>query len=238
MRSEISPQLYARTAGFLYLVVIVGGVFAELVVRQRLVVPNDAAATAANILAHEQLYRWGFVAQLVPLLCNMFMAVLLFELFAVVNRRIAWAVVFCSLVGSAVEASSLLEHYQPLLLLKRGAELGLERQMLQTQAYLALALQSVSFSIALTFFGCTCIARGWLIFKSGFMPRLIGIFLAMEGVCYLANSFVKFVAPGLGARVFAILLVFGLAEVVLCLWLLVRGVNVPKWQLAKESANG
>ena len=227
---RISPQRYARLAGFLYLVIIVGGAFAELGVRQRLVVANDAAATAANILANEQLYRWGFVAQLVPLLCNMFMAVLLYELFKVVNGRIALAVAFCSLAGSAVEAAGLLEHYQPLILLKRGPILGLDQAFLNAQAYMTLSLQSIGFSVALTFFGCVCIARGYLIYRSRLLPRVIGLFLALEGVCYLINSFVNFLAPGFAARVFAVLLVFGLAEVVLCLWLLVRGVNVSRWE--------
>jgi hypothetical protein len=231
---HISPLRYARLAGFLYLIIIVGGAFAELGVRQRLFVARDAAATAANILANEQLYRWGFVAQLVPLLCNMFLAVIFYELLKIVNRRIAMAVVCCSLVGSAIEGAGLLTHFAPLTLLLRGPTLGVDPGLLQAQAYMSLSLQSVGFSVALTFFGCTCIARGWLLFRSGFFPRFIGVFLAIEGVCYLINSFGNFLAPAYAARIFDVLLVAGLAEVLLCLWLLVRGVNVVKWH---ERAN-
>lgn len=234
----IRPLLYARLAGFLYLIIIVGGVFAELGVRQRMYVPNDAAATAANILANEQLYRWGFAAQLAPLLCNIVLAVLFFELLKVVNQRIALMVVFFSLVGSAVEAAGLMAHYAPLTLLKRGTELGLDRQMLEAQSLMALGLQSIGFSVALTFFGGTCIARGWLIVRSGFFPRIIGVFLAMEGVAYLVNSFGNFIAPAFAARFFQVLLVFGLAEVVLCLWLLLRGVNVAKWEERAHKVRG
>jgi Domain of unknown function (DUF4386) len=228
--SEISPQLYARLAGFLYLIIIVGGVFAELVVRQQLFVAKDAAATARNILENEQLYRWAFAAQLIPLLCNMFLAVLFYELLKVVNRRVAAAVVFCSLVGSAVEAGSLLQHFAPLVFLKRGLALGVDPQLLEAQAYMSLQLQSIGFAVALTFFGCTCIARGWLIVRSGFFPRFIGVLLALEGVAYLVNSFANFLAPSLAPQLFALLLLFGVAEVVLCLWLLIRGVNVAKWR--------
>lgn len=226
---RIQPLFYARLAGFLYLIIIVGGVFAELGVRQRVFVPNDPSATAANILANEQVYRWGFAAQLAPLLCNMVLAVLFFELLRIVNQRIALMVVFFSLVGSAVEASGLLAHYAPLTLLKRGAELGLDRHMLEAHSYMALSLQGIGFSVALTFFGGTCIARGWLIIRSGFFPRVIGLFLMMEGVAYLVNSFGNFLAPAFAARFFSVLLVFGLAEVALCLWLLFRGVDVRKW---------
>jgi hypothetical protein len=228
--AEFSPQLYARIAGFLYLIVIVGGAFAELFVRQRLMIANDAAATASNILAHEQLFRWGFVAQLVPLLCNMFLAVIFYELFAVVNRRVASLVVFATLVGSAVEGADLLNHLAPLILLKRGHDFGVDPQLLQAQAYITLNLQSIGFAVALTFFGITCLALGYLIYRSGFLPRIIGLLLAIEGACYLTNSFGLFLAPAFAARFFGFLLVSGIAEVVLCLWLLLRGLNVAKWQ--------
>lgn len=237
-RVDFSPIAYARIAGALYLVIIVGGIFAEMFVRQRLFVANDAAATAANILSHEQLYRWGFVAQLVPLLCNMFLAVIFYSLFAIVNRRLALTVAFCSLVGSAVEASSLLAHFAPLTLLKRGAALGVDVQLLQAQTFMAFQLQAVGFSVALTFFGLVCITRGYLIVRSGFFPRFIGVFLAIEGVCYLVNSFGIFLAPRVAAKLFDILLVAGLAEVVLCLWLLIRGLNVARWNELATSSQG
>jgi hypothetical protein len=229
-RNDFSPQFFARVAGFLYLIIIAGGVYAEMFVRQKFFVANDIAATARNILLYEQEYRWAFIAQLVPLLCNMFLAPIFYAIFKIVNRHLALAIAFCSVAGSAVEAASLLMHYAPLTLLKRGAQLGLDQHLLQSQAYMALGLQSVGFSIALTFFGCVCIARGYLIIRSRFFPRTIGILLAIEGVCYLINSFGLFLAPQFAARVFAVLLVFGLAEVVFCLWLLVRGLDVEKWE--------
>lgn len=238
MSSEISPQKYARLAGFLYLIIIVGGAFAELGVRQRVFVANDPAATAANILAHEQLYRWGFAAQLIPLLCNMFLAILFYELLKIVNRRVAAAVVFCSLTGSAVEAASLLQHYEPLILLKRGAALGVDMPLLEAQVYMTLGLQSIGFSVALTFFGLVCIARGVLIVRSGFLPPFIGAFLVVEGICYLVNSFANFLAPALARQIFDLLLVSALAEVLLCLWLLIRGVNVARWEQRAHAVAG
>ena len=224
-----SPMRYARAAGVLYLIVIVGGIYAELVVRGGLIVA-DPALTARNILGNELTFRLGFVAQLVPLLCNMLLAVIFYELLKVVNRRVAMLVVLFSLVGSAVEAATLLTHYAPLVILKKGTELGLDPRMLQAHAYMALQLQSIGFAIALTFFGGTCLARGYLIYKSGFWPRFIGIFLALEGVAYLVNSFANFLAPGKAREFFAALLVMGLAEIVLCLWLLIRGVNAAAWR--------
>jgi hypothetical protein len=129
----------------------------------------------------------------------------------------------------------LLNHFAPLILLKRGHDLGVNTEVLQAQAYMSLKLQSVGFAVALTFFGCYCLALGYLIFRSGFMPRIIGVLLAVEGVCYQINSFADFLAPGIATQTLAILMVSGIAEVVLCLWLLIRGLNVAKWQ---ERATG
>jgi hypothetical protein len=224
------PQRAARLAGFLYLIVIVAGGLAELYVRQRLVVANDAAATANNILTHEALFRWGFAADLIAGLCVMPLIVLLYELLKAVNRRVALLAVCFSLVGSAVQSAALLGHFAPLVLLKRGRAFGVATELLQAQTYMALQLQGIGYAVALAFFGGTMLARGYLVVRSGFLPRIIGFFLAIEGVCYLANSFADFVAPGIAPTVFAILLVSGLAEVVLCLWLLFKGVNVATWR--------
>lgn len=218
---SFSPQVCARTAGGLYFIVIAGGLSAEVFVRDRLVVAKDPAATAANILAHEQLFRWGFAADLIAVLCVVPLILLLYELLKVVDGRVALLAVFFSLVGCAVQSVALLGHYAPLILLKSG---------LQAASYMALQLQSIGYAVALAFFGGTMLARGWLVYRSRFLPRVLGVFLAIEGVSYLINSFTDFVAPGAAHAVFAVLLVSGLAEVALCLWLLFFGVNVEKWR--------
>jgi hypothetical protein len=225
------PQGAARLAGFLYLIVIVAGSIAELVVRQRLVVANDPVATANNILTHERLFRWGFASDLIAGLCVMPLMMLLYELLKIVNRRIALMAVFFSLVGCATQSAALLFHFAPLILLKRGPALGVAPDLLRAQTYMALQLQSIGYAMALAFFGGTMISRGYLVLRATFMPRVIGLFLVIEGVAYLANSFVDFIAPVFAPTVFAILMVTGLAEVILCLWLLVMGVNVTKWRM-------
>jgi hypothetical protein len=227
--AEFSPQVYARTAGALYLVVIVAGLFAEIFVRQRFVVANNAAATAENILAHEQMFRWGFAADLLAGLCVIPLILLLYELLKVINPRIALMAIFFSLVGCAVQSTALLGHFAPVVLLKRGAAFGVSPDLLQAQTYMALQLQGIGYAVALVFFGGTMIARGYLILHATFIPRILGLFLVIEGVAYLANSLADFVAPGIAPTVFAVLMVTGLAELALCLWLLLKGVNVANW---------
>lgn len=228
---EVSPRVKARIAGFLYLIIIVGGIFAEIGVRGRLVVSGDAVATANNIVAHELLYRLGFAVEVFYLLCNVPITFLLYDLFKVVNRKVAVVMALFSAVGTAVEGVSLLAHYAPLIFLGKESYLsGFTAAQLQTAAYLSLRLFEYGFMIALSFFGFFCITLSYLIFRSMFFPRVIGGLLAIQGSLYLTNSFAHFIAPAVGDRVFPFLAVSGIAEVSFCLWLLVVGVNVQRWK--------
>jgi hypothetical protein len=228
--AELSPQAYARLAGFFYLIVIVAGAIAEIFVRQQMVIPGNAPATAGNILAHEQLFRWGFVADLTAGLCVIPLIMLLYELLKVVNRRLALVALFFSLVGTAVQSTALLGHFAPLILLKRGHDLGVGQELLQAQTYMALQLQGIGYAVALVFFGGTMLTRGYLVIRSGFLPRVIGVLLMLAGGAYITNSFVDFVAPAIAGYAIALLIVPGIAETSLCLWLLIKGVNVARWQ--------
>jgi Domain of unknown function (DUF4386) len=233
---EASPRLKARIAGLLYLIVIVGGVFAELFVRGRLVASGDAAATAHNIVTHQLLYRSGFAVELFYCACcNVPITLIFYDLFKVVSRSAALLVVFFSLMGTAIESVSLLGHFAPLILLGGGHAMRVfTPEQLQAWSYLSLQLFDYGFGIALVFFGFYCLSLGYLIFRSTFLPRIIGVLLAIEGLCYLTNSFAQFLAPAFAARVFPFLMASAVAEVSLCLWLLVIGVNVQRW---KEQAS-
>lgn len=241
MRSQVlgfSPQIYARTAGLLYLVVIVAGAFAQLFVRDGLVAANDPATTAHNIMANELLYRGGFVAELIAGISNIPLIVIIYELFKVVNKRLALLVALFSAVGTAIEEVNLLNHIEPLLLLRHPAYLSaIPLEQLQAQAYLSLKVFESGFAISLVFFGWFCIGQGYLIVRSGFMPRFIGVLLAIEGVAYLANSFTVFLAPSLSSYVFTFLAVSVVGELSLCLWLLIKGVNVTKWEARARQAD-
>ena len=237
--AEASPRLKARIAGLLYLIVIVGGIFAEVFVRGRLVVHGDAATTAHNIVTHDLLYRLGFAAEVFYCACNVPLILLFYDLFKVVNRSVALLVVFFSLVGTAIESASLLAHFAPLVLLGGQRYLSaFTAEQLQTAAYMSLRLFEYGFAICLVFFGFYCLSLGYLIFRSTFFPRIIGVLLAIQGLLYLTNSFANFLAPGIAARVFPYLAASAVAEISLCLWLIVVGVNVSKWEeQSKHSAS-
>ena len=227
-----APRALARIGGVLYLVIIVLGLWQEAFVRDRLVVSGDAAATAANLRAMEPLWRFGIAAEFVLLICAIGLLWILYLLLRPVSRDLALLAVFFNVVSIAIEgavAMSLIEALFPL-----GNARYLEAftpGQLQALASLSIRSHAYGFGVALIFFGCFCIVIGRLISKSGYLPRLIGVLMQIAGVCYLTDSFALLVAPALANRIFpAILLPAFVAELSLCLWLIVKGLNVDKWR--------
>lgn len=227
-----SPQPYARVCGALYLYIIAAGMFAELAVRSKLVVAGDAAATAANILANEALFRLGFSAELLHLAFDALIAALLWTLLRPVDRTLALVAAFTRLACDIVLAVASLAHFAALRLLQGADYLpGLDEAGRQSLALLALRLHGDGYSISLVFFAFTCLALGVLVARSGFLPEWIGRLLFVAGLCYLVMSFAHFLAPELGGRLFPVLFVPILAaEASFTLWLLIRGVDEEKWQ--------
>jgi uncharacterized protein DUF4386 len=230
--AEASPQHLARIAGGLYVIIIVAGFFAIGWVSATIIVPGDAAATAHNILAHELLYRLGLMAHIIILPCNIVLALIFYDLFKVVSRRLALLVVFFTLVGTAVEGANLLDQFAPLRLLGGGHYLSVfTTEQLQALAYMPLASQTIGYDIQQVIYAGYLIVAGYLIFRSTFLPRAVGVLLAIGGLCYLIYSFAGFLAPEFAAGLVPYIQVpSGVAELSLCLWLLVMGVNVERWE--------
>jgi hypothetical protein len=236
--ASASPRLKARIGGGFYIIVIILGVFDEAFVRGQLIVWSDAAATAHNILANEPLYRLGFAAGIVLLPCNMPLAVIFYDLFKVVNRNVALLVALFIVIGTAIEGVSLLGQFAPLILLSGADHLSaFDAHQLQGLALASLRLQAVAYDISLAFFGLYDLLIGYLIFRSTFLPWILGLLMATAGLCYLTNSFAVFLAPGLAAHLFPYILApSGVAELALSLWLIAIGVNEPKWHERARAA--
>lgn len=227
-----SPRFQARIAGFLYLIIIVAGAVGYTM-HSTLFVWNDAAATAGNILASEQLWRLSFAAMLVMLACDVAVAAMFYVLFKPVNRILSLIACAFRLVLVAIVGVTLLGRYAPLLLLKDTASAAFETAQLQAIALLSIKLFERGFDVALVFFGFHCLAIGWLIYRSSFLPRFLGVFLLIAGLCYLISTFVNLVFPVVTLP-FDIQILSYAAEAVLCLWLIVKGVNAERW---KEQAS-
>ena len=234
---ETSPQLYARIGGALYVVIIVLGLFGEAFVRDRLIVSGDAAATATNIRSQEPLWRLHIAGELFLLMCAVSLLLILFVLLRPVSRDLALLAVFFNLVSIGLEAAITLYLLEALFPLGNARYLNaFSPEQLYGLASLSLRAHSNGFGVSLIFFGCFCLVVGYLIFRSGYLPRAIGVLMQIAGLSYLANSFALVLSPPLANRLFpAILVPAFVGEASLALWLLVKGVNVSKWE-AKADA--
>ena len=231
-RPARSPSTLARVAGALYLYIFAAGLLAEAFVRSRLVVPDDAAATAANILANETVFRLGFTGELLHLVCDVAIAAILYVLFRPVSRAVALVAAFMRVASAVILAVASIGHFAALQLLSGSDYLSaLPAGETQALALLALRLHSDGYAICLVFFSFSLFSLGWLILRSSLIPRAIGALLVLAGACYLTNSLAGFVAPDFAAILYPYILVpCAVAELALALWLVARGVDVSKWR--------
>lgn len=229
---EASPLLYARLAGVLYLIIIVFGVFGEAFVRSGLIVPNDAAATAGNIMASEGLFRAGFLADSIMFMSDVAVAVLLYLLLRPVNRTVALIAMFFRLTQTAVIALNLLNYYAAVMLLTgAGYASAFEPAQLNSLSYLFLDLHGHGYDLGLLLFGVHCFLLGWLVFASRYLPKVLGVLMIAASATYLIGSYTKFLSPSHVTAVSPIYVVAFVSEVALCLWLLVKGVSLEQWRL-------
>jgi len=225
----MSPRVKARIAGVLYLVSAEAFSFAEFSVRGKLVVFGNAAVTAHNILANERLYRLGFAVEVVPL--YLIVTFILYDLLKLVNKRLSQLAFVFSIAGCTLSAFNSLLHLAPLVLLRgMNSSAAFTTDQLQTLALMSLKLSTEGLNVCMVFFGFYCFLLGYLIFRSFFLPRIIGTLLALAGLCYLTNSFVTIIAPAFAAHLYPYILVPGIGELLLALWLVVMGVNVNRWK--------
>ncbi len=222
-----SNNKLAKVAGLLYLITIIAGGFAEAFVREGLTVSGNAVATANNILASEQMYRFGFVADLLVIICGIFLSLILYILFKPVNRNLSLIALIFSIVATAVMAVNLLNQLAPLLLLHNtGYQKAFSIDQLQTLSLFFLNLQSQGYNISLLLFAFYFPIIGYLIYKSNFLPKILGVIYAMAGVGYLCNSLAWFLFPHLATYLFPyVLLPAFIGEVSMSLWLLIKGVK-------------
>jgi len=225
--TETPPIAYARVAGVLYLLIIVFGIFSEVIVRSSLIVEGDPAATVTNILAAKSLFRIGFVADAIMLLSDVAIAVLFYVLLKPVSKTLALAAAAFRLTQAAILGFNLLNYYAPMLLLG-GAEYttAFETDQLHAMVMLFLDMHSHGYDLGLLFFGISTLILGRLVIRSNFLPRVLGYGLMAAAVVYLAGSLTRFLLPAYVQLITPVYIVPLIAELSFCLWLLVKGIRV------------
>jgi len=237
--TEPSPQVYARIGGVLYLIIIVIGFCSEFFVRNTLVVSGDITSTANNIKASESLWRISIAGDLILLVCSVALTLILFVLLSPVNTNLALLAAFFNLVEFPIEAVSKLFLLAALFLSGNADYLkGFEPHQLHALANISLKLHDYGFGIDLVFFGFACLVYGYLLFRSDYFPKALGILMTIAGLSYLTNSFTLILGPAYAARISVILVLALIGELSLCLWLMIKGVNVSKWNENREKKMG
>jgi hypothetical protein len=224
---EASPRLKARITGVFYLLTILTGIFAQGFVSGRLVVDGDAAATATNILTHKSLFELGFTVYLIEMACQIAITALFYDLLKPAGRSISLVAAFLGLAGCIIKTFSRLFYIAPLFILGGAHYLNVfSPEQLQALALLFLKVNDHGAAIALVFFGFYALLTGYLILRSTFLPRILGVLSVFGGLGWLS-----FLNQPLGYRLFPYVAALGLlGATALILWLLVVGVNEQRWK--------
>lgn len=222
----------ARTAGVLYLAIFVIYPLSTMV-RSMLVVPGDAAATAQNIVESETLFRWGMAGEVTIFLIEIVLAAVLYALLRPVSRALSLGASLARVAEGVVMAAGNV-FTSILTLVALGGAGYLAVFSAEQQDALALFFQEANDYVVLTwgfFFALSLLLTGWLVYRSGFFPKIPGVLLMLAGIGYFAQSYGTFVAPGLTDVLETVVLVLAIpGELVFALWLLIKGVDEEKWQ--------
>ncbi len=225
--AETSPLMVARVAGVLYLLLAVFGAFGILYIPS-LVVSGDAAATVNNIRASESLFRFAFVSGLIGQTIFILLVLVLYALLKPVNKNHALLMVIFALVSIPITMLNQLNQFAALALLSGADYLTVfTAGQLQALVLLFLDLSERGVFIVQIFWGLWLLPLGYLVFKSGFLPRILGVLLIIGCFGYLIDFFTFFLLPSFDVTVSEFT---GLGELLMLLWLLIKGVNVQQWE--------
>jgi hypothetical protein len=230
--TDTAPLTYARLAGLLYLVITVAATIAHFYVPGELIVPGDAATTAHNIMAAASLFRLGGIGgEVVVLLSEVVLSIILYALLKPVSKTLSLIAAVSRLIMTAVHGLNLINYFFVLLLLGK-AEYAAVFNTDQLLALVSLFLEAhhYGFTIGIAFLTLHVFALGYLILKSGYFPKVLGILFVLAGIGYTIDSFALLLSTGYDTTPAFVALPIALAEIAFPLWLLIKGVNVDQWQ--------
>lgn len=223
-----SPQITARVAACVFLIIFLLGMATELFIRPGMIVPEDAATTVNNIVASESLFRLSLVSDLIRQVFLLLLSLVLYKLLNPVNKSIATLMVICALIGVAISLLNELNHFAVLLLASGAGDLAaFKADPLLSLVIFFLDLRNYGTFIA-QLLSLWVLLLGYLVFKSGFLPRMLGIWLMLGGFCYTLSAVLFFLLPNIDTMALGLFAFLG--EALFYLWLLVKGVNVAAWE--------
>jgi hypothetical protein len=224
--SQSGVRRTARLAGGLYLALMPLAFFSFFYVPSVLFVPGDAAATSHNIMASELLFRSAIASHLITQIIFVFLVLMLYRLLKPVNKDPAALMVVLALIGIPMAFLNEVNHLGVLRLLGSADDGAFTPTQLHAQVMLFLGMYQSGILVTQVFWGLWLLPLGFLVFKSGFLPKLLGILLILAGAAYVFDSGTQLLFPGF-VEISRFTFV---GEVLFALWLLTKGVNVERWQ--------
>ena len=232
----MNVQRYARIAGLLFLISLVAGGLGEAYIPSKLIVSGDPAATVANLRNFDFLYRLGFATFLVESLCDVALAWILYALLRPVNQRLSLLAAFFGLMATATFAIAELFYFAPVLVLKGTGYLNsFSPDQLNALVLLSLKFYGFAGMIFTAYYGMAWIVRSYLMFRSSYLPKFLGVLMGIGGLGFVVRNFLLILAPTYASDIFLMLMFPG--GLIMTAWLLIKGVNVSKWN-AQASATG
>ena len=224
----------ARTIAILILASAVFGGLGESYIPSRIIVSSDAAATAANITGSPMLFRLGFATYLVEAVCDVALALLFYVLLRPAGPRLALFSAFLGLLSTALYAVAEAFYFAPSVILSGADYLKtFSPEQLHTLSLLSMRLFGKIAGIFLCWYGLATVIRGYLIYRCGYLPRILGVLFGIAGAAFVVDSLAAVLAPQLVSAYW--LMPMGIAGIVLMLWLSVKGVDVERWRAAAEA---
>ena len=223
--TEASARTKARLVGIFEILEGLTSTYAQVIVFNSLVVSGNAAATASNILAHELQLRLGFVACFIGIGFHIAWALLFYDLFRSVNRNVSFFGLLIIVVGCGIQALAGIFYVAPLFILTQGNSLSaFTTEQAQALAFTLVKLTGASFNAYLVFHGLWCVVSGYLIFKSRFLPKILGLLLMLNGFGWMT-----YLSPPLGNKLFPIIAIIAAVEILLP-WFFIFGFNTQRWK--------
>ncbi|MHC1724393.1 MAG: DUF4386 domain-containing protein [Aminipila sp.] len=225
---NFSPKKTARTAAFVFVLIFILGAATELFVRPGMILPGDIATSIRNIAASQALFRLSMLSDLLRQALLILLPLILYRLLKPVNKTIASLMVIFALVSAPISLLNELNHFAVLLLSSgTGYAAAFSGDQLNALVKFFLELRQYGTFIA-QFFSFWVLLLGYLVYKSGFLPKILGILLMLAGLCYIGLAVQFFLFPSVNLSLLGVFTF--IAESLFYLWLLIKGLNAEKWK--------
>ncbi|NJO83663.1 MAG: DUF4386 domain-containing protein [Blastochloris sp.] len=224
-----SPRTLARLAGVLYLLITVAAIVAHFYVPAQLIVPGDVAATAANIRTSGALFRLGIGSEFIVLLSEVMLSLILYILFRPVSKGLALSAAVFRLAMTTIHGINLLNSFFVMILLSDAAYLSaFTSEQVHALVQFFLDAHGYGFTIGIVFLAPHVFILGYLIVRSGYVPRILGGLFLLAGIGYLIDSTALLLVPAYTTTPGFIALIIAVAEIAFPLWLLIKGVQTAQ----------